>query len=122
MNCTTCEALVQSQALALAVDERDSNLRNKDTRGEEIGMVVHWHCAEAETHLCGGLRAVNFRDMYGSGGNKSGGGGGTRGERSTGALRMEQVTCVTCKTRGMHSSARRTFECVLGFVRSFIVL
>lgn len=52
-------------------------------------MVMHWRCAGAETHLGSGLRAVNFRDLYGSGGNKSGGDGGTRAERSAGALRME---------------------------------
>jgi hypothetical protein len=37
----TCEALVQSQALALAVDERDSNLRNKKTF--EKSNVMHWN-------------------------------------------------------------------------------
>jgi hypothetical protein len=52
-------------------------------------MVMRWRCAGAETHLGGGLRAVNFRDLYGSGGNKSGGDSGTRAERSAGALRME---------------------------------
>ena len=40
-------------------------------------MVMRWRCAGAETHLGGGLRAVNFRDLYGSGGNKSGGDSGT---------------------------------------------
>jgi len=30
MKSATCEALVESQALALAVDERDGNLRNKN--------------------------------------------------------------------------------------------
>jgi len=80
--------------------------------GEQRGWVA--------THLCSSLRAVDFRDFCGSGGNKSSSGGSARAGTMTRAL--PSVTCWAQHAFKCHSASQCTFECALGFGGSFAVL
>ena len=85
-------------------------------KGEAQGRVAG--CAVAVTHLCCGLRAVDFWELSGSsGGYECGGGGGTGAEGVARALVGSQVldTCM------VHTGLRLTFKCLLRFFESLVV-
>ena len=88
--------MVQCQPLALAIEERDSNLREGLEGGQRQGWVA--------SHLRGSLRDVDFRDFCVSGGNKSSSDGSARVETMASALTSSHVMDTTCIQTALSSA------------------
>jgi hypothetical protein len=75
-------------------------------------------CAVAVTHLCCGLRVVDFWELSGSSGGYECGGGGTEAEQAVAQALVGSQVLDTCM---VHTALRLTFKWQIRIFESLVV-